>query len=130
MLQYQRAPETSSSALPLSSHTVEPSPRTIMIPFSRKAPTLVIGFQNARSAMWAMLQRMLTRTPWWLDEAPADPPAPPLAGDAEADVCVVGGGYTGLWTALALRRREPSLRVVVLEAAHVGHGPSGRNGGF
>ena len=73
---------------------------------------------------------MLTRTSWWLDEAPPDPETSPLAGDAEADVCVVGGGYTGLWTALTLQRREPSLRVVVLEAAHVGHGPSGRNGGF
>jgi glycine/D-amino acid oxidase-like deaminating enzyme len=67
---------------------------------------------------------------WWLDEAPPDPEAPPLAGDADADVVVVGAGYTGLWTALTLRRREPSLRVVVLEAEHVGHGPSGRNGGF
>jgi glycine/D-amino acid oxidase-like deaminating enzyme len=47
-----------------------------------------------------------------------------------ADVCVVGGGYTGLWTALALREREPSARVVVLEAERCGAGPSGRNGGF
>jgi glycine/D-amino acid oxidase-like deaminating enzyme len=45
-------------------------------------------------------------------------------------VCVVGGGYTGLWTALALKRREPSLSVVVLEAETCGAGPSGRNGGF
>jgi glycine/D-amino acid oxidase-like deaminating enzyme len=45
-------------------------------------------------------------------------------------VCVVGGGYTGLWTALALKQREPSARVVVLEAATCGGGPSGRNGGF
>ncbi len=50
--------------------------------------------------------------------------------DGAADVAVVGGGYTGLWTALELRRREPALRVTVLEAEHVGHGPSGRNGGF
>jgi glycine/D-amino acid oxidase-like deaminating enzyme len=45
-------------------------------------------------------------------------------------VCVIGGGYTGLWTALALKEREPSARVVVLEAATCGSGPSGRNGGF
>ena len=51
-------------------------------------------------------------------------------GDVQADVAVVGAGYTGLWTALTLKRREPSLRVVVLEAEHVGYGPSGRNGGF
>ncbi len=57
-------------------------------------------------------------------------PAPPLDGDVEADVAIVGGGYTGLWTALALKEREPRLRVVVLEAEECGVGPSGRNGGF
>jgi glycine/D-amino acid oxidase-like deaminating enzyme len=48
----------------------------------------------------------------------------------DVEVCVVGGGYTGLWTALALKEREPSARVVVLEAETCGSGPSGRNGGF
>ena len=72
---------------------------------------------------------------WWLDEAaaalggePAE--APPLEGEARADVAIAGGGYTGLWTALALKEREPSLEVVLLEAETCGHGPSGRNGGF
>ncbi len=55
---------------------------------------------------------------------------PPLPGPTEADVCVVGAGYTGLWTAWALRRAEPDLRVVIVEAAHVGFGASGRNGGW
>jgi glycine/D-amino acid oxidase-like deaminating enzyme len=45
-------------------------------------------------------------------------------------VAIVGGGYTGLWTALALHEREPGLRLVVLEADECGFGPSGRNGGF
>jgi len=45
-------------------------------------------------------------------------------------VAVVGGGYTGLWTALTLTERDPELRVVVLEAEECGQGPSGRNGGF
>jgi glycine/D-amino acid oxidase-like deaminating enzyme len=75
-----------------------------------------------------------TATPWWLEEALAaedSAAAPePLAGDLRADVAIVGGGYTGLWTALALREREPSLSVAVLEAEIVGFGPSGRNGGF
>jgi glycine/D-amino acid oxidase-like deaminating enzyme len=73
---------------------------------------------------------VLSRVPWWLEEAPPDPEAEPLAGDAEADVAIVGGGYTGLWTALELKRRDAGLRVTVLEAEHVGYGPSGRNGGF
>ena len=53
-----------------------------------------------------------------------------MEGAVAADVCIVGGGYTGLWTALALKEREPSARVVVLEAETCGAGPSGRNGGF
>ena len=57
-------------------------------------------------------------------------PAPPLEGELEADVAIVGGGYTGLWTALALKERDPDLAVVVLEAEECGLGPSGRNGGF
>jgi glycine/D-amino acid oxidase-like deaminating enzyme len=68
--------------------------------------------------------------PWWLDEAGSDEPALPLEGDVTADVCIVGGGYSGLWTALALKEREPSLRVLLLEAETCGAGPSGRNGGF
>jgi glycine/D-amino acid oxidase-like deaminating enzyme len=71
---------------------------------------------------------------WWLEQALAaegdPPPAPALSGDATADVAIVGGGYTGLWTALALRERAPELRVTLLEAEICGHGPSGRNGGF
>jgi glycine/D-amino acid oxidase-like deaminating enzyme len=69
-------------------------------------------------------------TSWWLEEAPPDEAAPPLTRDLDADVAIVGGGYCGLWTAHALHRRSPELRVVLLEAARCGHGPSGRNGGF
>ena len=68
--------------------------------------------------------------PWWLDEAPPVEPQPALEGELDVDVAIVGGGYTGLWTALALTEREPSARVAVLEAALCGEGPSGRNGGF
>jgi glycine/D-amino acid oxidase-like deaminating enzyme len=67
-------------------------------------------------------------SPWWVLEAPLDDPAPPLEGEIEADVAIVGGGFTGLWTARALRERGAS--VVVLEAETCGSGPSGRNGGF
>ena len=70
---------------------------------------------------------------WWLQEALArDPgvPCPPLDLPVRADVCIVGGGYTGLWTALELRRRSPDSPVVVLESDICGGGASGRNGGF
>jgi glycine/D-amino acid oxidase-like deaminating enzyme len=71
---------------------------------------------------------------WWLEDALAregsPAPAPALARDATADVAIVGGGYTGLWAALALRERAPELRVALVEAEICGHGPSGRNGGF
>ena len=71
-----------------------------------------------------------TRSGWWLEEAGEVTPTAPLAGDARADVVVVGGGYLGLWTAWQLKELEPELDVLVLEAAVCGHGPSGRNGGF
>ncbi|HEV8178795.1 MAG TPA: FAD-binding oxidoreductase [Gaiellaceae bacterium] len=71
---------------------------------------------------------------WWLEDALAregDPaPVPALTGEKSADVAIVGGGYTGLWTALALREQAPALRITLLEAEICGHGPSGRNGGF
>ena len=67
---------------------------------------------------------------YWLAASPAGPAKPPLRGDAECDVVVVGAGFTGLWTAIALTDTDPSLRVTVLEAATVGYGASGRNGGF
>jgi glycine/D-amino acid oxidase-like deaminating enzyme len=70
--------------------------------------------------------------PWWLTESGLldEPEAPELTGKVDADVAVIGGGYTGMWTALALRERDPRLRVVVLERTRCGLGPSGRNGGF
>jgi glycine/D-amino acid oxidase-like deaminating enzyme len=67
---------------------------------------------------------------FWLDQLGPAPRRPGLDGVRDADVCIVGGGFTGLWTAYELRRADPSLEVVVLEAHHVGFGASGRNGGW
>jgi len=67
----------------------------------------------------------------WLQEALGDtPPAPPLTGTTAADVCIIGGGYVGLWTAYWLKHWQPSTDVVVLEQDVCGGGASGRNGGF
>ncbi|MFF7073620.1 NAD(P)/FAD-dependent oxidoreductase [Streptomyces pseudovenezuelae] len=54
----------------------------------------------------------------------------PLGGDASADVVIVGGGYTGLWTAYYLKKTVPFLRITVLEQKFCGYGASGRNGGW
>jgi glycine/D-amino acid oxidase-like deaminating enzyme len=68
---------------------------------------------------------------WWLDEAGGvAEPAPALDGDVRCDVAIVGGGYTGMWTAWHVTQLAPVAKVVLLEGDLCGHGPSGRNGGF
>ena len=69
---------------------------------------------------------------FWLEQAlDGDSVEPtPLHRDLRTDVCIVGGGFTGLWTALELKRRDPSVDVTVVEADLCGSGASGRNGGF
>lgn len=66
----------------------------------------------------------------WLDDPQRPPALPPLSGGTSADLAVVGGGYTGLWSALRAKERDPSLDVVVVEAGRCGDQASGRNGGF
>jgi len=69
---------------------------------------------------------------YWFDSSGLrdDPLRAPLRGAIRADVAIVGGGFTGLATAIAIARRQPGRRVVVLEGARCGYGASGRNGGF
>src|SRR4051812_18889139 len=69
---------------------------------------------------------------FWLDNLDDDPltPRDPLDGDVEADVAIVGAGFTGLWTAHYLLQRDPGMRIVLLEAEIAGFGASGRNGGW
>src|SRR3954467_3389789 len=68
---------------------------------------------------------------YWLEEGGTAGPAAALAGDREADVVVVGGGYTGMWAAWHAKALEPEARVVLLEGGELcGPGASGRNGGF
>lgn len=66
----------------------------------------------------------------WLDTYGPYTPAPPLAGDVEVEVAIIGGGFTGLMTAYEIKRAEPQARVAVLEAKTIGYGASGRNGSF
>src|SRR5712672_434746 len=67
---------------------------------------------------------------WWRSLGGAAPRRPALEAPAEADVAIVGAGYTGLWTAYYLKRADPSLRIVILEREVAGYGASGRNGGW
>ena len=67
---------------------------------------------------------------FWLDDPAAPEPAPPLVGRTTADLVVVGGGFTGLWTAWLAKVADPSRDVVLLEADRGGWAATGRNGGF
>ena len=81
----------------------------------------------------SVIEHSLARTDhrvFWLDDLPARPARPALSGDHVADLAIVGGGYTGLWTAVLAKRRAPDARVVLVEGRTVGWAASGRNGGF
>ena len=90
------------------------------IVFERAAPspaTVTTALAGTRHAVF------------WTEDAPGER-AEKLEGTVDADLVIVGGGYTGLWTALRATDRDPSLRVVILEADTIGWAASGRNGGF
>ena len=68
---------------------------------------------------------------FWLETCGDDlTPRPALDGSTEVDVAIMGAGFTGLWTAYHLLRRDPSLSVLVVEKEIAGFGASGRNGGW
>jgi glycine/D-amino acid oxidase-like deaminating enzyme len=68
--------------------------------------------------------------PFWLDRPDAPPAREPLRGEVACDLVVVGGGFTGLWTALLAKEANPGRSVVLVEGQRVGWAASGRNGGF
>jgi glycine/D-amino acid oxidase-like deaminating enzyme len=67
---------------------------------------------------------------YWLDRPERPEPRPALEARESTDLCVVGGGYSGLWTAILAKERDPSRDVVLLEGSRIGWAASGRNGGF
>jgi glycine/D-amino acid oxidase-like deaminating enzyme len=88
--------------------------------FERSAPHPTLVRESLRDSRHAV---------FWREDAPGER-APRLDGDRDADLAIVGGGYTGLWTAIRALERDPGRRVVILEAREVGWAASGRNGGF
>jgi glycine/D-amino acid oxidase-like deaminating enzyme len=80
----------------------------------------------------AHLQALLDTEPacYWLDQPERPKATPELRGDEEADLAIVGGGFTGLWAALLAAEESPGRNIVLLEASRIGEGASGRNGGF
>lgn len=68
--------------------------------------------------------------PFWLDDPNKPEKAPPLTTKIQTDIAVIGGGFTGLWTALQAKQADPNRDVVLLEAGEIAIGASGRNGGF
>lgn len=77
----------------------------------------------------ASLERLRT-TVFWLDQRRPVPQCPPLTGDAVCSLLVIGGGFSGLWTALLAKQADPERDVMLLEATSIAAGASGRNGGF
>ena len=68
--------------------------------------------------------------PYWLDDVDEPDSNPTAVHNEDCDLCVVGGGFTGLWTAIIAKQRNANSDVVLIEAHEIGSGASSRNGGF
>jgi len=97
-----------------------------------RAPGPYTGAVRADAADPSLLASLAhaSTVPFWLDDLPPIDPAGRPAGIVDADLVVVGGGYSGLWTALLAKEADPSRDVVLLEGRTIGWAASGRNGGF
>lgn len=82
------------------------------------------------SKLWASALLDASPTPYWTDRPERPAPVSPLTSATTAQLAIIGGGYSGLWTALLAKERDPSTDVVLLESGVCGHAASGRNGGF
>jgi glycine/D-amino acid oxidase-like deaminating enzyme len=107
-----------------------PNPGISSAPNSASRPGASPGASPDPGARPAPGARPLLAASLWSDQLGPVTPRLPLDGDAETDVCVVGAGFTGLWTAYHLLRIDPGRRVCVVEREVAGFGASGRNGGW
>lgn len=73
---------------------------------------------------------MVDTPSFWLSSLPKFEPRDPPVGSLDVDIAIIGGGFTGLWSAYYLKRAEPTLTVAVFESQYCGYGASGRNGGW
>lgn len=89
--------------------------------WERQAPPAAVVDQALRDARDAC---------FWIEDVAAPPRFDPLGADHDCDLAVVGGGFTGLWTAVRAAQRDPGRKVLLLEARRLGWAASGRNGGF
>ena len=89
-----------------------------------------MAYSNTPSATALQSIRDASHTPFWLDDPLRPSAQPPLVGVRSTDLLVIGGGFTGLWTALLAKEENPSRDVVLLEGGETAGGASGRNGGF
>jgi glycine/D-amino acid oxidase-like deaminating enzyme len=96
---------------------------------SAHQPTVFERYPPSASVIAHSLEKT-RQAVFWLDELGTPPSHPALASTISADLAVVGGGFTGLWTALRAKQRDPDRRVVLVEAKRIGWAQSGRNGGF
>jgi glycine/D-amino acid oxidase-like deaminating enzyme len=94
------------------------------------SPSALVSGASAAAPGFDRALAGASSTPFWLDDADRPEPRPALRGRVHCDLAVVGGGYTGLWTALLAKQADPGRDVVLLEAETVGWAASGRNGGF
>lgn len=74
--------------------------------------------------------RNLDHQPFWLDDPTRPTPQPPVGADAACDLLVIGGGFTGLWTALLAKEQDPNRSVMLVDGGRIADAASGRNGGF
>ena len=92
-------------------------------------PSTVFERQRPDASLVAHALAPAQQQVYWIEDAPGDP-YPRLTGDISCDLAVVGGGYSGLWTALLAKRENPKSRVVLLEGRRVGWAASGQTLAF